>query len=91
MLYWGEGAKSPKTQVCFSNSDPAMVKLFIRFLRNYFDIQPADIRISCHLFADHLERQRQVERYWLDVAGLPSQSLRKSVVNVIRGAASASV
>ena len=82
MLYWGEGAKSPKTQVCFSNSDPAMVKLFIRFLRNYFDIQPADIRISCHLFADHLERQRQVERYWLDVAGLPIQSLRKSVVNV---------
>jgi hypothetical protein len=82
MLYWGEGAKSPKTQVCFSNSDPAMVKLFVKFLRKYFDIQPADIRISCHLFADHLERQRQVERYWLEVAGLSDESLRKSVVNV---------
>jgi hypothetical protein len=47
-----------------------MVNLFVRFLREYFDIQSADIRISCHLFADHLERQRHVERYWLDVAGL---------------------
>jgi hypothetical protein len=82
MLYWGGGAKSPKTQVCFSNSDPAMVSLFVRFLRTYFDVQPLDIRISCHLFADHLERQRQIERYWLDVVGLPDESLRKSVVNL---------
>jgi transcriptional regulator with XRE-family HTH domain len=82
MLYWGEGAKSPKTQVCFSNSDPAMIKLFVRFLNTYFDIEPADIRISGHLFADHLERQRQVERYWLEVAGLSDESLRKSVVNL---------
>lgn len=82
MLYWGEGAKSPKTQVCFSNSDPEMVKLFVKFLRTYFDIQPENIRISCHLFADHVERKRQIERYWLDVAGLSDESLRKSVVNL---------
>jgi hypothetical protein len=82
MLYWGEGAKSPRTQVCFSNSDPAMVRLFVKFLRTYFDVQPDEIRISCHLFADHVERQREVERYWLEVAGLPAESLRKSVVNL---------
>jgi transcriptional regulator with XRE-family HTH domain len=82
MLYWGEGAKSPKTQVCFSNSDPAMVRLFVIFLRKYFHIQSSDIRISCHLFADHIERQREIERYWLEVADLPDESLRKSVVNL---------
>ena len=59
-----------------------MVRLFVKFLRTYFDVQPDEIRISCHLFADHVERQREVERYWLEVAGLPAESLRKSVVNL---------
>jgi len=31
MLYWGEGAKGPPNQVCFSNSDPEMVRLFVIF------------------------------------------------------------
>jgi transcriptional regulator with XRE-family HTH domain len=82
MLYWGEGAKGPPNQVCFSNTDPEMVRLFVKFLLTYFEIRDSDIRISCHLFADHLKRQREIERYWLSVAGLPSESLRKSVVNL---------
>jgi IS30 family transposase len=31
--------------------------------------------------ADHLRRQREIEQFWLDVAGLPQSSLRKSQVN----------
>lgn len=82
MLYWGEGAKGPPNQVCFSNTDPEMVRLFVTFLRKYFEISAGDIRISCHLFADHIQRQREIERYWLNVAGLPEESLRRSVVNL---------
>jgi transcriptional regulator with XRE-family HTH domain len=82
MLYWGEGGKRPPYRVCFSNTDPEMIRLFVAFLRAYFDISDGDIRIKCHLFADHVERQREIERYWLSVAGLPPGSLRKSVVNV---------
>ena len=37
--------------------------------------------IYCNLFADHLERQRDIEQHWLDTLGLPRSSLRKSVVN----------
>lgn len=81
MLYWAEGAKSGN-QVCFSNSDPEMIKLFVAFLKRYFGLRERDMRISCHLFADHLERQREVEQFWLDVTGLPETSLRKSVVNL---------
>jgi hypothetical protein len=66
-----------------------MIRLFVAFLRAYFDIADTDIRIKCHLFADHIERQHEIEDYWLSVAGLPPESLRKSVVDVIRGVASA--
>jgi transposase-like protein len=81
MLYWAEGSKS-RNQLQFSNSDPAMARFFVDFLKRYFDLSGEEIRITCHLYADHLERQSEIERYWLDALGLPRESLRKSVVNV---------
>lgn len=38
--------------------------------------------VYCNLFADHLERQREIEDYWLARIGLPRACLRKSMVNV---------
>ncbi len=81
MLYWAEGSKK-RNQLSFSNSDPAMIRFFLRFLRAYFDLRDEDIRITCHLYADHQERQSEIERFWLDTAGLPNSSLRTSIVNV---------
>jgi hypothetical protein len=40
------------------------------------------LRVTCNLFADHLMRQREIERFWLDIAGLPETCLCKSSVNV---------
>ena len=37
--------------------------------------------LHCNLFADHLERQQEIEQYWLDRLGLSASSLRKSIVN----------
>src|SRR5207244_9624279 len=70
MLYWAEGTKD-RNQLRFSNSDPEMVRFFVAFLKRYFDLRDDDIRLLCHLFADHRQRQRQIEEFWLDVAGLP--------------------
>jgi hypothetical protein len=81
MLYWAEGSKS-RNQVRFTNSDPEMVRFFVRFLRQYFNLENQNIRISCNLFADHLARQREIERFWLDRLELPQESLCKSTVNV---------
>jgi transposase-like protein len=81
MLYWGEGAKS-RSQVGFSNSDPEMAAFFMRFLRKYVDVTDDMVRVSCHLFADHLERQAEAERFWLETLDLPADRLGKSIVNV---------
>ena len=37
--------------------------------------------VYCHLFADHLERQREIEDYWLQRLDLPRTSLRETMVN----------
>jgi transcriptional regulator with XRE-family HTH domain len=81
MLYWAEGSKN-RNQVHFSNSDPEMARFFVSFLRKYFNVRDEDIRVTCNLFADHLARQREIERFWLETLGLPESSLCKSVLNV---------
>jgi transposase-like protein len=81
MLYWAEGAKE-RNQLQFANSDPEMVRFFVDFLRTHFGLTGEEIRITCHLYADHQERQAEIEKHWLETLGLPDRSLRKSVVNV---------
>jgi transposase-like protein len=81
MLFWAEGGKHRNT-LRFTNSDPEMVRFFVAFLRTCFQIDDEQIRLTCNLFAGHLERQREIERFWLQTAGLPETCLCKSSVNV---------
>ena len=81
MLYWAEGSKS-RNSVQFVNSDREMVRYFVDFLRAYYGVPDERFRIACNLFADHLERQREIEQFWLDTLCLPQSCLRKSTVNV---------
>jgi transposase-like protein len=81
MLFWAEGAKA-RNAVVFTNSDPAMVRLFARFLRECCGVRDDKIRVACNLFADHVDRVREIEDHWLDAATLPRSQLRKSTINV---------
>ncbi|HET8895443.1 MAG TPA: hypothetical protein VFM96_15245 [Gaiellaceae bacterium] len=81
MLYWAEGAKARNT-VKITNSDPEVLVYFVRFLREQFDVADHRMSVYCNLFADHLERQREIEDYWLARLDLPPDCLRKSMVNV---------
>lgn len=81
MLYWAEGSKM-RNSVQFVNSDPAMVCFFVRFMRRHYAVSDEGFRLDCNLFADHIERQREIEQFWLDTLGLPRTCLRKSKVNV---------
>lgn len=81
MLYWAEGSKD-RNQLTMANSDPDLLAVFVHFLRAELDVAAESITMRCNLFADHLERQREIERFWLDRLGLPPSSLRTSHVNV---------
>jgi transcriptional regulator with XRE-family HTH domain len=81
MLYWAEGSKE-RNSVKLVNSDPDLLCMFAAFLRMHFDVDDAAMRIRCNLFADHLERQRDIEDYWLARLRLPRSCLGRSAVNV---------
>jgi DNA-binding MarR family transcriptional regulator len=81
MLYWAEGGKT-RNSVRLTNADPAVLAFFAEFLRTCFDVDDASMSLYCNLFADHIDRQREIERFWLETLGLPETALRKSIVNV---------
>lgn len=58
-----------------------MVAFFLRFLRSCFGVSESKISIRCNLFADHQDRQREIEEFWLESLGLPRTCLRRSMVN----------
>ena len=82
MLYWAEGDKSSRNAARITNSDPEVLRLFMRFLRECLDVQNERMSITCNLFADHLVRQLAIEQFWLDTLDMPRERLCKSFVNV---------
>jgi hypothetical protein len=81
LLYWAEGSRSRNT-VCFTNSDPEMVRFFLDFLVSRIGVARSAVRMDVNLFADHARAQRRIERHWLEALQLPTTCLRASTVNV---------
>ena len=50
-MYWGEGTKTFNTMTSVSNTDPAVLKLFIKWL-NDFGIKKKDLGVKLHLYSD---------------------------------------
>jgi hypothetical protein len=81
MLYWAEGAKQ-RNSLKVTNSDPELLAFFADFLRRELDVPSERMALYCNLFADHVERQQEIEQFWLSRLGLPPSCLRKSMVNI---------
>jgi len=50
-LYWGEGTKAQNSLVALTNTNPAMIKFFIRWLK-LFGIKNKDLKIKLHLYSN---------------------------------------
>jgi hypothetical protein len=70
MIYWGEGTKSGNT-VCLSNSDPEMIKIFLKFLREICGISNKRLRIVIHYYSDH--RPDNLKNFWMKATNIPSR------------------
>lgn len=77
MLYWGEGAKSPKQGVKFTNSDPRMIEFYIKFLTNSCRIPLEMIRAYVLIYPEIEEKTARA--YWSKMIGLPWENFTKCV------------
>jgi hypothetical protein len=75
MLYWGEGTKNGNT-VAFSNSNPKMIVVFLRFLRLICGAQDSRVKALVHIYKDHNEKE--LVRFWSEVTQIPEKNFYKS-------------
>jgi transcriptional regulator with XRE-family HTH domain len=80
MLFWAEGSRR-RNGVVFTNSDPEMLRAFVRFLCGSYGV-PVDrilISVNCHL--NNGLSLEEIEAWWLAKLDLPASSLRTASVN----------
>jgi hypothetical protein len=79
MLYWAEGSKGGKNNtVDFCNSNPEMIKVFLKFLRNICNIDEKRLRvlIYCHSNQDI----DVLLNYWYKLTKIPLNQFVKPYV-----------
>lgn len=73
-LYWAEGAKNKNTLV-FVNSDQAMMKFFIGFIRKYFDISEESIRLTIYCYSGNGLSVGEIKGRWLSILDLKEENI----------------
>ena len=88
-LYWAEGYKKPIIRngqertyhrISLPNTDPVMVKVFLKFLTKTLGIPIKNITASIRIF-EHINEQEAL-KYWQEVSGIPRKNFRKSYYGV---------
>jgi len=77
-LYIGEGKKRDREQVALSNSDPRVIRVFLRFLREICGVDEKRIWAWINIFDDaDLEAAKE---YWLRATNLHSEQFHALIV-----------
>lgn len=78
MLYWAEGGKTQRGSVRFANSDPAMIKIMMRFFREICKVPESRFRGHIHTFS-HLNRIH-AEKYWASISQISRSQFFRTYV-----------
>lgn len=83
-LYWAEGYKRPimrhgreltHHKVSLTNSDPFLVKCFLRFLREYCHVPEEKIKASIRIY-EH-QNANELQRYWQKETSIKKENFGK--------------
>lgn len=78
ILYLGEGSKTKKGTVAVANSDPTVIKIMLRFLKETCNVPEHKLRGQIHTFA-HADVIK-TERYWSKLTGIPRKQFYKTYI-----------
>ena len=75
LLFWTEGSKDPDSGLRFTNSDPKMVKLFLKALKSLPDFSWKKLKFKLHLHDYH--NQFEQTQFWAKEAEIPHRFFLK--------------
>ncbi len=76
MLYWGEGDSKSGNPVRLSNTDPRMIRLYIKFLTKSLNISKKSIKIALILYPDLSENE--CIKFWAKITGIEKSQFYKT-------------
>ncbi len=77
LLYWAEGGKTKKA-VDFINSDPEMIKVFLRLFRYVFPVNETKLRICVHVHEYH--NVKAIINFWSEITSIPPEQFNKPYI-----------
>lgn len=78
-LYWGEGNKLNKNTVKIGNSDPNVLRIFMKFLVRFFQIDRNKLKFHLHTFTDI--DINQAKQYWMKELNIKEEQFYKPFVS----------
>lgn len=81
-LYWGEGTKSNQHTVRLGNTDPRLVKKFLEFLVECFEIDERKLHFGLQIFSDM--NPRKAKAFWIKKLGVSGSQFQKVIVTPAR-------
>ncbi len=82
-LYWGEGTKSNKVSVRLGNTDPRLIKKFIQFLTNIYQIDKRKLHFGLQIFSD-MNADVALD-FWTSALKISRKQFYKVIVTPYRG------
>src|SRR3989344_4541773 len=76
VIYWGEGDRNPKNPVRISNTDPRMLRIFMKFLIEICKVEKTKIHAHMVLYPDL--REKECKKYWSSRIGVSSSFFYKT-------------
>ena len=91
-LYWAEGSKEKdrrSAKVLFSNSDPYMARVFLKFLLEALELPKERVSFNIVLHENNKHRIEDVNNYWLAHTGFSKQNFgnmyfKKNIIHTKR-------
>jgi hypothetical protein len=80
MLYWAEGAKSTSLeQVDFTNSDPIMIEIMMRWFREIGKVSEEKFKVSLQII-ENIHKIIETEMFWSKITKVPIKRFNKSKI-----------
>lgn len=78
-LYWGEGSKTDRGNLSFTNSDPDAILFMYKWFSQIMGVKKQDFIPRIFINEIHRPRIEKVLEFWLELLGLPREQLRNTV------------
>lgn len=79
-LYWGEGSKTQSTELSLSNTNPAIIIFFMKWVESTFKISKDQLRFTMHFYKD--TDIKKETSFWVKTLGVKEEQFSKPYIKV---------